>query len=250
MRFSRPQIQRIAHEFWSKADPKHRLDFDIMNAVNGSLTVDLIPVQQLSLQKIDSWLVARTINIGIDVNDRNLHGALLIKNGSVFMFIDAAVCEMEQRFTVAHEVSHFLLDYQLPRERAILAFGQEIEEVLNGNASASTSQLVMSVIKGIDLNPYTLLIEKTGNGSFSNWCNFNSENEADYLALELLAPRARVINDTVSSARRLTYAQFTRKSQEILIEKYRIPVTVAHQYASELAYSVTKGPSFLDKLGF
>jgi IrrE N-terminal-like domain len=249
MRFSKPQIERIAREFWSTADQVHRLNFDILSAVNASLIIDLIPVQQLSLGNIETWLAARTITIDLHVNDRSLHGALLIKDGSVFMFVDATGDEVQQRFTIAHEVSHFLLDYQLPKERAILALGKEIEDVLNGTSAPTTAQLVLSVIKGINIDPYTFLIEKTGNGSFISWSNFNSENEADYLALELLAPRIMVINDTVSSAKRLTYSQFTRKSHEILMKKYRIPSEVAHQYATELAYSVTNGPSFLDKLG-
>ncbi len=249
MRFSKPQIERIAREFWSTVDQVYRDSFDIVSAVDASLIIDLVMIKELSLQKIETWLAERTISIEFDVNDRGLHGALMIKTGSVFMFVEDSQNEIQQRFTVAHEVSHFLLDYHVPKEKAILALGKEIEDVLNGNLAASNPQLALSVIKGITIDPYTFLIENNGNGSFLSWSNFNSENEADYLALELLAPRAKVINETVSSTKRLTYSQFTRKSQEILIGKYGIPSEVARQYASELAYSVTNGPSFLDKLG-
>lgn len=249
MRFSKPQIERIAREFWSTVEPAYRSNFDIVSAVDASLTIDLVAVKQLSLRKIESWLASRTITIEIDVNDRSLHGALLIRGNSVLMFVEDAEDELQQRFTVAHEVSHFLLDYQVPKERAILALGKEIEDVLNGNLPANNTQLALSVIKGINIDPYTFLIEKTGNGSFLNWANFNSENEADYLALELLAPRTKVINETVSSTKRLTYSQFTRNSLELLKGKYGIPAEIARQYASELANAVTNGPSFLDKLG-
>lgn len=249
MRFSKPQIERIAREFWSTVDQVYRENFDILGAVETSLTIDLIQLQKLSLRKIQDWLDARKINIAIDAIDRDLHGALLIKAGSVCMFVEEAGDEIQQRFTIAHEVSHFLLDYQIPLERALLQFGAEIEEVLNGNQKATRSQLVTSMINGVNLEPYSFLIEKTGNGSFLSWSNFNAENEADYLALELLAPRTKVINEAIASATLLTYSQFKRKSQEILKDKYRIPSEVAHQYASELAYLVTNGPSFLDKLG-
>ncbi len=249
MRFNKPQIERIAREFWSTINPEYRDNFDILGAVEASLTINLIKIQDLGLRKIEDWSKARNISVKIDANDRNVHGILFITDGTVLMFVEEEGDEIQQRFTIAHEVSHFLLDYKIPRERALLEFGTEIEEVLNGNLEATHSQLVTSMIKGINLEPYSFLIEKTGNGSFLSWSNFNAENEADYLALELLAPRAKIINETVSSARRLTYSQFTKKSQEILIDKYRIPSEVARQYASELAYSITNGPSFLDKLG-
>lgn len=250
MRFSKPQIERIAREFWLTVDQEYRDGFDIVNAIDTSVFINLRRIKELSLKKLEEWLKEMTDQEEFNIDDRHLHGALIIKGPSIFMFVEASEDEVQQRFTVAHEVSHFLLDYHLPKERAILALGKEIEDVLNGNLPPSNIQRTLSAIKGVDIAPYSFLIEKTGNGSFENWSNFNAENEADYLALELLAPRARVISETISSTKRLAYSQFTRKSKEILIEKYRIPVRIADQYASELGYSVTSGPSFLDKLGF
>jgi len=250
MRFRKPEIERIAREFWSTVDQNYHENYDIISAVDTSPTIDLIKIKNLSISKIEEWLIAIGLKDNFDIPDRRLHGVLIIKGDSVAMFIEDDENPIQQRFTVAHEVSHYLLDYQIPKEKAILALGKEIEDVLNGNLPANNTQLALSVIKGINIDPYSFLIEKTGNGSFEDWKNFNSENEADYLALELLAPRIRIINETFSSTKRLSYSQFTRKSQEILIEKYRIPSDIARQYASQLAYSVTSGPSFLDKMGF
>jgi Zn-dependent peptidase ImmA (M78 family) len=250
MSFSKPLLERIAREFWSTVDQKHRETYDIVSAVNDTLTINLILIKNLSIKKMEDWLISigKYENFGID--DRSLHGFLMIKNGNICMFVEESEDQSQQRFTVAHEVSHYLLDYQLPKERAILALGKEIEDVLNGNLPPTDTQLALSVIKGVNISPYTFMIEKNGNGSFFNWSNFNSENEADYLAMELLAPRARIVNETFSSIKRRSYSQFIRKSEEILISHYKIPPDIARHYASELAYSVTNGPSFLDKLGF
>lgn len=249
MRFTKSQIERIAREFWSTTDEKYRVNFDIAGAVEHLPAIDVIHIDRLSPGKVEDWLKDMSIEIQFGVNDRNLHGILFIRNEHACMFLDKADSETQQRFTIAHEMSHYLLDYQLPKERAMLELGTGIKEVLNGNVKATEYQLVLSLIKGVDIEPYTVLIEKKGQGSFSSWTNYNAENEADYLALELLAPRARVISDTISSTKRLTYSQFNRKSLELLTCKYGIPSDIAKQYASQLAYAVTKGPSFLDKLG-
>ncbi|ASS49912.1 MAG: hypothetical protein A3D31_10055 [Candidatus Fluviicola riflensis] len=250
MRFSKSQIERIAREFWSKADPVHRNGLDISSAVDDVLPVNVVHLQQLSWKVIECWLKNLGVNdIEIEVNDRELHGVIMIREGFGFIFVNADDGTIQQRFTIAHEVSHFLLDYQMPREQAMLAIGTEIEDVLNGKAEATRFQQVKALIKGISIQPYTHLIEKSGDGSFLNWMNYTSENEADYLALELLAPRSVVIKGTIATARRLNYNQFTRKCEEILMKNYQIPAKVAHQYAVELAYSITNGPSFLDKLG-
>jgi Zn-dependent peptidase ImmA (M78 family) len=249
MRFSKPQIERIAREFWSKANPVHRQTLDISSAVDEVLPVRVIYIQRLSFAEIKYWLENRGVKTEFEANNRPLHGVIMIQEGFGFIFVDANDGSIQQRFTIAHEVSHFLLDYQIPRENAMLAIGTEIEDVLNGKAEATRFQQVKALIKGISIQPYTHLTEKSADGSFLNWMNYTSENEADYLALELLAPRSVVIKDTMTTARRLNYSQFTRKCEELLMKHYQIPPEVAHQYAVELAYSITNGPSFLDKLG-
>jgi len=249
MRFNKPQIGRIAREFWLKADPAHQRVLDIAKAVSNILPLRIIYLKGLTLETLDNWLKDRGIPNNQEISNKSLHGVIMIREGRGFIFVNADDSTIEQRFTIAHEVSHYFLDYQIPRENAMLKIGPEIEHVLNGKEPASDLQKVKALLKGISIQPYSHFIEKSGNGSFLSWINFNSENEADYLALELLAPRSVVIKNTVTNAKRLNYTQFVRKCQELLREQYQIPDDVAHQYATELAYSVTNGPSFLDKLG-
>ena len=44
MRFTKSQIERVAREFWSTTDQLHRDSFDIVGAVDASLTIDLVPL--------------------------------------------------------------------------------------------------------------------------------------------------------------------------------------------------------------
>lgn len=249
MMTAKPQIERIARKFWATTQAEFRYDYDIVKAVESSLNVHLIRMQQLNPTKIISWLASHNMDIPFESKATHLNGALLIKNDNVIMFIDAAENAVQQRYTLAHQVSHFLLNYQMPKERAIMTLGKEIAQVLSGNTEASVTQLVQSTVSNITGNVYTLLIEKWDESTSFDWELLRTKDPAVSLTLELLAPRYQIINETASVGARLRYSPFKRKCQELLIDKYRIPSEIAHKYASELAGSVTSGPSFLSKLG-
>ena len=241
MRTATAQIERIAREFWATTHAEFRYNYDIVKVVESSLNVQLIRMPQLSPKNITSWLSDHDMNIPLENNERNLHGALIIQNGAVLMFIDTTENDTRQRYTLAHQVSHFLLDYQMPKERTIMTLGKEIAGVLKGNAEASVEQLVQSAFNGMTDKVYTLFIEKDE--------AIPSENPADSLALELLAPRYQIIHETAAKSILLSYAPFKRKCRELLIGKYRIPSEIAHKYASDLAGSVMNKSSFLSRLG-
>lgn len=247
---TRPQIERIAREFWATSYAEFRYNYDIIKVVESSPNVHLIRIPQLNPTKITSWLTSRKIDIPVENNDRSLDGALLIQNGTVIMFIDTAENDIRQRYTLAHQVSHFLLAYQMPKERAIIKLGKEIAAALKDDTEAPVTQLVQSALQGMTGAAYTLLIEKSEDAFPSDRLNLLPESPADTLALELLAPRYQIIQETASASARLRYSPFKRTCQELLIDKYRIPLEIAHKYAKELASSVTSGPSFLSKFGF
>lgn len=248
MRFTKLQLERIAQEFWSKADQTHRSNFDILNAVPSVLPIDVVHLPALSLRTIESWFRDRHVHLELDADERIRHGFIILCEGVGFIFLNADDSLIDQRFTIAHEASHFLLDHRMPKERAVLEIGTDIKTVLNGASEPSVYHHVKALIKGIDIRPGSHLLEKNGSGSCRSWNNFNSENEADYLALELLAPRLNAIRDTLTGSKRLNYRQFVGSCREILRERYQLPSAIAEHYAIELGSSVTGGPSFLDKI--
>lgn len=243
-------MERIAREFWATTKSEFRFNYDLINVVESTLNVQLIRMPQLCPIKINSWLNNQNIGIQIEDNGQNLHGALLIQNGTVLMFIDTTENTTWQRYTLAHQVSRFLLEYQMPRERAILSFGKEIAGVLKGKNDASVTELVQSAFNDVSNKTYTLLLEKKGDRVTTGEDPSLTDNPADFLALELLAPRYQIIQETASKSVFLSYAPFKRKCRELLIGKYRIPTEIAHKYACELAGSVTNGPSFFSRFGF
>lgn len=243
-------IKKIAADFWNQV-PKLKLQppYDIAGAVSLILPLDIVSLCDLTLQKIDQWLSSKGISVPINVNDRHLHGFVLVNKGTGFIFINGTDVEEERLYTIAHEASHFILDYKIPRDKAINKIGNGIENVLDGLREATVDEQVEGIIHGISIRPFTHLLEKEGDGSFGSIKIFDSENNADALAIELLAPHAEVIKTTLNG-KKLTFSVFDQHCLDLLISKYKLPEIIAKQYSKRLAYAVTGGPSIMNKLGF
>lgn len=252
MSYTGTQLQEIALDFWDRAG-ELRQTRDIVKAATLVLPVEIVPVPDLSLVKVRQWLAASELYdlFGeTDVNDRVMHGFILPLRGSGLIFINAADPVPEQRFTVAHEIAHFLLDHDLPRQRAVSQLGARIRAVLDGDVPAELSDEVTSVIRNFELRQPVNPIEQGGDGGFRSWATFNAESDADRLARELLAPRTEVIRVTLAGRRNMMYAAFVEKCRELLEQRYLLPPPAAQEYAARLAFQITKGPSIMDKLGF
>lgn len=245
-------IERIAYNFWDQLkDWKGNPPYDIMGAISLLLPIDVISLSSLTLCKINKWLSQRKVNLSIDANDRPLHGFIVIFRGSGLIFINGTDKEDERRYTIAHEISHFMLDYIIPREKAVVKMGPHITDVLDGLREATILEKVDSIINNVAVAPYTHLLEIEGDGSFQNIKVFNSENRADALAIELLAPKSEVIKRVfLTTKKKLNYDQFKEVAFEFLINEYGLPMQIAKNYSKKLSYQVTKGKSFMNKLGF
>lgn len=250
MRFVQSYIENIARDFWSQIRPSPTPPYDISGAVSLMLPVDIVCLSDLSLKKIEQWLTNRNLTFKTDVNDRCLHGFILIYSGTGFIFINGTDSEEERRYTIAHEVSHFILDYKIPRDKAIDKLGIPISDVLDGLREPSIQERVDGVINGVSVQLFTHILEKDGDGSFLSIKVFNAENNADSLALELLAPHSIVTKETMAGKKKMQFAHFEVRCYTLLTEKYKLPQSIAKQYAKSLSYSVTGGPSITNKLGF
>ena len=246
----KPHIANIASDFWKRTGPSKSPPFDIYGAISFTLPVDIVNLSELSLRKIEVWLRNRNIPLTIGVDDRDIHGFILMSKGCGFIFINGTDPEDERRYSVAHELSHFILDYKIPRDRAIEKFGIHILEVLDGYREPSLTERIDSVLKSVVIQTYTHLLEKKGDGSFESAKVFDAENDADMLALELLAPSSKVIKGTKEGQSKPVFSEFRNNCYKLLVEKYGLPSSISEEYASRIAFSVTGGPSILTKLGF
>lgn len=243
-------ITQVAKDFWKRAGGNTLFPCDISGAVNLALPIDIVCLSELSLKKIQTWLTERKVFLDLEIDDRLLHGFILISKGTGFIFVNGTDTEEERRYTIAHEASHFLLDYKLPRESAVKKLGETILEVMDGYREPTLEERVDGTLTSVTIKPYTHLLEKVGDGTFDRAEILNSENDADELALELLAPHATVIKDTNPNRNKISFYDFKNQCYQILRSKYLIPDTIAEAYSSKLAYVATGAPSLVSKLGF
>src|SRR5690349_16874357 len=83
------------------------------------LPVTVASIRGLTVVGVREWLRRRGIEHPVAPTDRELHGSMVARAGLGILFVDSDDDERERRFTVAHELAHFLLEHLLPRARAL-----------------------------------------------------------------------------------------------------------------------------------
>jgi Zn-dependent protease with chaperone function len=161
------------------------------------------------------------------------------------VFLDSEMPEDERRFTLAHELAHFLLDYRAPRMRALVALGEGVRPVLDGLRPPSVEERVHALLEGTPLGVVGHLMERPTAGLPSS-AVLSIETRADRLALELLAPAALVL-EKVKGLRRMPYRERVDALAALLVREHGLPAGIAGRYASGLLHSHV-GPSFRDWL--
>lgn len=232
--------------FWDRCgaveDFPRRLDRSIALA----LPVWVVKLPRLRLSAIEGWLAHRGVNFQFNCRDRALRGCLVACDGEGAMFVDGADPEDEQRFTVAHETAHFIIDYWAPREKAIEKFGQAIAEVFDGSRRPTVTERVHAALTGTAIGVYTNLMERDEARADFNPSAWEIEDRADRIALALLAPPEEVLAmaDT-------TPAQFAERHSAItflLRRHFGLPEAIAVTYGRSLLDAAGRGPSWVETL--
>lgn len=161
---------------------------DLMANVSMHLPVSVVPLPQLSTHGVRRWLQDRGVQHDVADTNRALHGCLVARAGRAIVFIDADDDDAEARFTLAHEIAHFVLDHLLPRLRALKVFGERIRPVLDGERPPTPEEMVSAVLKRVSLGLQVHLMSRSPRNTVCVWDVEESEQCADRFALELLAP--------------------------------------------------------------
>jgi hypothetical protein len=131
-------VVAAAESFWSEAGVEPTYPRAIRRAVARSQPISVVTLSALHVAKAEEWLRRQGIAIDIDVVNRPLRACLVAHAGAGIIFVDGADAENEQRFSIAHELAHFLADYLAPRHAATARLGEDILEVLDGARPART----------------------------------------------------------------------------------------------------------------
>ncbi len=240
---NRYEVRRIAANFWKDVGEPEPFPRSLEPAVYWALPIGVFKLPNLWVSDVQVWLAEQGIQFQLASEDRSLHGCLIARRGRGCVFLNGTDSDDELRFSLAHEVAHFLLDYHLPRQTAVNLLGPSVLEVFDGLRPATFQERVHAVLSQVSVGFHTHLMARNENGVMGCSEVGAHEESADQLALELLAPEkeARLrVTQALRSAHGLDRIQI---ASQVLQQDFGLPPLIAISYGrrlyqSEQTYSV------------
>lgn len=188
------ELKKISSQFWKNSGLKLSCPRPIEEAVIRNFPVSIVKLRSLSYESLNKWLTDRDLAGVLPHYTGSLLGGIFAFKGDAFLFVDAKLPSYEMRYTIAHEVGHFLFDYHYKRQKAKATVGEKAEEILDGTRRATLGERVDAILLGVDLRPYYHLHSEQNCISITRGQIETAEDNADYLADELIAPED-VVNE-------------------------------------------------------
>lgn len=184
------RIEEAAAEFWVEAGGRSKFGrpVDLDRAVALALPLGVCRMPTLSTAKIAAVLERIGAVPWSMSAERPLRACLVADIGVGLVFIDGDDDGDEQRYSLAHEVAHFLLHYKRPRDSALASLGPSLAEVLDRKRPPTVAERLSSVLRDAPLEPFRHAMARASDGKPSHMRTEAMEAEADQLALELLVP--------------------------------------------------------------
>jgi hypothetical protein len=182
----------LVARFWAAAGDPPPFPRDLGPAIAGALPLTAIDLTGLRVAAVSAWFADRGIPIPLDEPDRPLRACLVAWRGHGFAFLEEADDPAERRFSLAHELGHFLRDYWHPRETAVARLGPAVMDVLDGVRPPTVEERLHAVLRNTPVGPFAHLLRRDETGRPLSPAEREAEAAADRLAFELLAPAAVV----------------------------------------------------------
>ncbi len=238
-------VENAAREFWMLVGSAPDYPCDLEGSIPYALPLHVQAVPGLRVNYINSHARKTGLPYHFPGRDRRLYGCLLAYKDVGIIFVDPGMEEDERRFTLAHELAHFLLDYRAPRLRALAALGEGIRAVLDGLRPPTIEERVHAVLEGTRLGVVGHLMERPAAGLPSS-AVLGIESRADRLALELLAP-AWLVMEKAEEGSGASHRERVNTLAAMLVREHGLPAGIARRYANGLLHSAG-GPGFRDWL--
>ncbi|HLI26015.1 MAG TPA: ImmA/IrrE family metallo-endopeptidase [Chloroflexota bacterium] len=238
-------VVEAAAAFWRAAGAEEPFPRALEAAIAWAAPLSIVQLPRLRVAGVAAWLTARGGGELVTVPDRALRACLVAHRGHGFVFLDADDPPDEQRFSLAHELAHFLHDYQQPRERAVARLGPAVLEVLDGARPPTATERIDALLARVELGPHVHFMERTEDGHPAHHVISAAERAADQLAFELLAPEEAVRAAAMARGRPWTIDALAA----LLIAVFGLPPTPARQYAALLAPAPPPPDPLLRRLG-
>ncbi len=242
-------IRDAAQEFWVSARKSGPFPRDLEGAIAWVLPLGILRIPNLWVSDVEAALLQRQLLFTANAKNRPLHGCVCAYAGKGLIIVDATDDASELRFTVAHELAHFLLDYQTPRMQAIDRLGQEITSVLDGLRSPTAGERADALLANVPIGLYAHFMHRDGAGA-AETAIAQSETRADALALELLSPEMEVRRSLPRGFLDKPFAKRIKSVRRVLVRRFGLPRHIALPQAARLCRSWFGGPSIREWLGF
>ncbi len=246
---TRNEITAWAEKFWLSAGHPEEFPRSLESAVAWALPLALVKLPRLGLATMRRWLDEKKVPFEHAADDRPLRACLLARAGRGVVFLDGSDPEDERRFSVGHEVAHFVTDYLMPREKAFALLGEAGRDLLDGKRPPTPEERLGGVLRGVEVRTFTHLMGRSEAGEVCRLDILEAEDSADLLALELLAPCASVLAwlEDQNIQWRATSAFDT--ATQALMRRFGLPASVAKRYGQSLVMSRRAAQGFRDWLG-
>jgi len=243
------RLLRIAEKFWEAApEIEHVFPRDIESAIAWSVPLFIVRVPNLWVHNVETYLRQRQLPTLIGAADRPLHGCVIATRGKGLIVVDGTDVPQDLRFTIAHEVAHFLLDYYEPRQRVLEKLGSHVEEVVDGQRPPTSDERVDGLLANTPVGLYAHFMHRDDAGAGSSSV-LDAERLADRLAFELIAPERNVWASSPKDTPDRAYGRRVLNLQRLLIRRYGLPNEAAHKYAVALCHSRFGDKSVREWLG-
>lgn len=245
-----PKVKQVAEDFWKPLLPYRAFPVDIERAIafsNLPLHIDLIP--GLEIDHVNQWIQTNRFPARIDKQNCALHGFLLARGGHGIIFVNGTDNQEERRFTIAHELAHFLLDYHLPRIHYLKLYGDSILEILDGKRLPTIQERLTFVISELPSPFFTHALDNSGITAYERNKVWSTEWRTDTLAFEILAPFHVVISRLKKQKLEKRFDPIFRQASSLLATDFGLPSTLAGSYAKHFATYLSGGKTLAEEWG-
>ncbi|HET8628273.1 MAG TPA: ImmA/IrrE family metallo-endopeptidase [Thermomicrobiales bacterium] len=238
-------VADAADAFWRAAGEVEPFPRDLRRAIAFALPLGVVSLPRLRLRGVDDWLRGEGIDCRLAPADRALRACLVARRGQGLIFLDGTDPPDEQRFSLAHELAHFVRDYWLPRRQAGDRLGPAVLEVLDGARPPRPEERVQAVLARVELGYHVHLLDRAPDGA-PGPAVASAERAADLLACALLAPAADALRDLPALPAPARREAVARR----LAAEFGLPAAPAARYAATLVPPPAGGDDLLRRLGF
>ncbi|MCE9564501.1 MAG: ImmA/IrrE family metallo-endopeptidase [Planctomycetes bacterium] len=225
---SRPPVWviELAARFWATVEEAPpAFPRDLRDSLRWLTHIQIHELPNLTLARAAAFLARLGVPFPAEVADRPLSGCFAAHFGTAHILVNANDDEAEKRVTIAHELAHFLRDYDQPRRRAVVRFGPRVLEIFDGQRPPTSDEQLAGILREVTVDCHSHLLSRDERGRPKTTATREAEEAADRLAFELLAPFAAVAADPISDRDSLNAK---------LISKFGLPPLSAAKYAAIL----------------